>query len=49
MNVFMKKWLTLLGPIEFSIKFDTVKSGCSIIYIEGSQVIISKKILYFFI
>ena len=29
--------------MEFSIKFDTVKSGQSIVYIEGSQVIISKK------
>ena len=35
--------LTLFVPIEFSIKFDTVKSGWSILYIEGSQVIISKK------
>ena len=31
----------LKGPMEFSIKFDTVKSGWSIVYIEGSQVIIS--------
>ena len=31
--------LTLLRPMEFSIKFDTVKSGWSIVYIEGSQVI----------
>ena len=29
--------------MEFPIKFDSVKSGWSIIYIEGSQVIISKK------
>ena len=29
--------------MEFSIKFDTVKSGWSIVYIEGSQVIVSKK------
>ena len=34
---------SLLKPMEFSIKFDTVKSGWSIIYIEVSQVIISKK------
>ena len=25
--------------MEFSIKFDTVKAGCSIVYIEGSQVV----------
>ena len=30
---------TLLRPMEFSIKFDTVKSGWSIIYIKGLQVI----------
>ena len=41
--------LTLLGPMKFSIKFDTAKSGWSIVYIEGSQVIISKKILSFFL
>ena len=35
--------LTLLGPMEFSIKFDTVMSGWSIVYIKGSQIIISKK------
>ena len=34
--------------MEFSIKFNTVKSGWSIVYIE-SDVIISKKILYFFL
>ena len=28
--------------MEFSIKLDTVKSGWSMLYIEGSQVIISK-------
>ena len=33
--------LTLCVPMEFSIKFDTVKSGWSIIYIKGSKVIIS--------
>ena len=35
--------LTLFVPKEFPTKFDTVKSGWSIIYIEGTQ-----KILYFF-
>ena len=34
---------TLFRLMDFSIKFDTVKSGWSIVYIEGSQVIISKK------
>ena len=34
---------TLCRPIEFSIKFHTFKSGWSIVYIERSQVIISKK------
>ena len=29
--------------MEFPIKFDTVKLGWSIVYIEGSQVIISQK------
>ena len=29
--------------MEFPIKFDTVKSGWSIVYTEGSQVIIEKK------
>ena len=33
--------------MDFSIKFDTVKSGWSIVYIEGSQVIISKKSIVF--
>ena len=32
--------------MEYSIKFDTVKSGWSIIYIEGLQVIISKHIVF---
>ena len=35
--------LTLLRPMDFFIKFDTVKPGWSIVYIEGSQVVISKK------
>ena len=30
--------------MEFPIKFDTVKAGCSIVYIEVSQIIISKNI-----
>ena len=30
----------LLGPVEFSIKFDTVMSGWSIVYIEWFKVII---------
>ena len=33
--------------MEFFIKFDTVKSGWSIVYIKGSQVIISKKNMIF--
>ena len=41
--------LTLFVPMEFPIKFDKVKSGWSIVYIEGSQVIISKNIFYFFL
>ena len=39
----LKSDLTLFVPKEFPIKFDTVKSGWSIIYIEGSQVIILRK------
>ena len=35
--------LHALRPMELSIKFSTVKPGWSIVYIEGSQVIISKK------
>ena len=31
--------------MELPIKFDTVKSGWSIVYIEGSQIIISKYIV----
>ena len=30
-------------------EFDTVKSGWTIVYIEGSQVIISKKNIIFFL
>ena len=32
--------------MEFPIKFDTAKSGWSIVHIEGSQVIISKNIIF---
>ena len=39
--------LALLGPIEFSIKFDTVKWMVHYIYIEGLQVIISKTYIVF--
>ena len=39
--------LTLFRPMEFSIKLHTIKSAWSIVYIEGSQVIISKIILHF--
>ena len=35
--------LTLFRPMEFSIKLHTIKSGWSIVYIEGSHVIIKKK------
>ena len=34
------KLFTHFVPMEFPIKFDTFKSGWSIVYIEGSQVII---------
>ena len=34
--------LTLYRPMDFSLKFDTDKSGWSIVYIGWSQVIISK-------
>ena len=34
--------------MDFFIKFDTVKSGWTSVNIEGSQVIISKIILYLF-
>ena len=32
--------------MEYSIKFDTVKSGLSIVYIEGLQIITSKNIAF---
>ena len=35
--------LILCVPMEFCMKFDTVKSGWSIVCIEGLQVIILKK------
>ena len=35
--------LTLFRPMDFSIKFDMFKSGWSIVYIEGLQVINFKK------
>ena len=41
--------LTLFRPMEFSIQPHTIMSELSIVYIEGSWVIISKKILYFFL
>ena len=34
--------LTLFRPMEFSIKLHAIKSGWSIVYIEGLQIIISK-------
>ena len=40
-------FLTLLRPMEFSIKLHTIKSGWSIVYIEGSYVIISKQNIVF--
>ena len=38
----------ILGPMEFSIKFDTVMSGWSIVSIEWLQVIISKQYYIYF-
>ena len=35
--------LTRVRPMDFPIKFDTVKSGWSVVYIEGSQVMIFTK------
>ena len=40
--------LTLCVPMKFLIKFDMVKSGWSIVNIEGSQIMISKKLYFFF-
>ena len=39
----MKSVITLFRPIEFSNKLHKIKSGWSIVYIEGPQVIISEK------
>ena len=36
--------LVLKGPMAFSIKFNTIKSGWSIVYIEANKVIITKNI-----
>ena len=36
------KQYTRFRPMEFSIKLDTVKSGWSIVYIEGLHIIIYK-------
>ena len=41
-NSLVYKGLTLFVPMEFPRKFDTVKSGWLIVYIEGSQVIIAQ-------
>ena len=41
--------LTLWVPMELLIKFDTVKSRWSIVYIEGSPLIISKIIIFLFL
>ena len=38
--------ITLFGPEDFSIKLHAIKSGWSIVYIEGAQVIISKDITF---
>ena len=38
--------LTLCTPIDFSIQFNTVKSGWCSIHIEGPQVIITTKIVF---
>ena len=42
-------YFTLIRPIFFHVKFDRVKLGWSIVYIEGLQVIVSKKVLFFFL
>ena len=39
--------ITLFRPMEFSIQLHTIKSGWSIVYIEGPQVIVSKKYYIF--
>ena len=39
----MTETIIFFRPTEFSIKLHAIKSGWSSVYIEGSQVIISKK------
>ena len=39
----------LAQGMEFSIKFDIIKSGCSVVYFEGSHVISSKKYCIIFL
>ena len=49
MSTFFCGSLTLLGPMKFPIKLNTIKSGWSFLHIEGSQVIISpQNVLYLF-
>ena len=48
-NTFLVMNLTLLGPMEFPIELHTMKSGWSILYIEGSQIIISKNIVFLYL
>ena len=38
--------LQRMRPSDFSTKFDIVKSGWSVVYIEGSHVVISKCIVF---
>ena len=40
------KSLTLYRPMEVSIKPRAIKCRCSIVYIDGAQVIISKNIVF---
>ena len=42
-----KPLLTLIRPTECSIKFNTIKSGWSIVHIEGLQAVIFKNIYFF--
>ena len=42
LNLKLLTLLHVLGPINFSIKLHTIQSEWSILYIEGSQVIISE-------
>ena len=39
-------FFNFFGPMEFSINFDTVKSGWFIVYIQGKQAIFSKKCVF---